>query len=191
MTSIHGNVALLIIDAQKGFMPAVFDAKDTVSRIRTLLAAAREAGIPVIQSQEMHRKERVDFGRELDGSEDIHCLEGTSDVEIVEELQPIEGEFSIIKRRYSCFFATDLDLLLRGLNVQTLIVCGFLTDVCVHYTCADAHQHDYYVKLVQDAVSGSSREAHEASLSAIQYLQAESLVYAGEIVEMLKKPANA
>ncbi|MFD0672208.1 cysteine hydrolase family protein [Cohnella sp. GCM10027633] len=186
MTSIQGKAALLIIDAQKGFMPTVFDADATVARISRLLAAAREAGIPVIQSQEMHRKEGVDFGRELDGSEGIHCLEGTPDVDIVDELRPIDGEYSIIKRRYSCFFATDLDLLLRGLNVSTLIVCGFLTDVCVHYTCADAHQHDYRVKLARDAVSGSSREAHEASLNAVRYLQAEALVSVDDIVGALR-----
>lgn len=185
MTTIHGTAALLIIDAQQGFMPTVFDANGTVSRIAKLLAAAREAGIPVIQSQEMHRREGVDFGRELDGSEGVHCLEGTADVEIVDELRPIDGEYGIIKRRYSCFFATDLDLLLRGLGVRTLIVCGFLTDVCVHYTCADAHQHDYRVKLATDAVSGSTREAHEATLQAIRYLQAESLVTVDEIVSAL------
>jgi nicotinamidase-related amidase len=53
-------------------------------------------------------------------------------------------------------------------------VCGFLTDVCVHYTCADAHQNDYFVKFVYDGVSGSTKEAHEASLRAIKYLQTAS-----------------
>ncbi|MCD9022955.1 cysteine hydrolase family protein [Cohnella silvisoli] len=178
--NIIGNPALLIIDAQKGFLSdpngpaAVYDAWTAVDNISLVLNAARKAKIPVIHSQEMHRKQMVDFGRELDGSEGVHCLEGTESVEIVDELKPIEGEYIIQKRRYSCFFATDLNILLKGLNVQSLLVCGFLTDVCVHYTCADAHQHDYHVKVLYDCVRGSSLESHEASLKAIKYLQTSS-----------------
>jgi len=185
MERLPGNAALLIIDAQKGFLPAVFEAPAAMRGIDRLLTAARKAKLPVIFTQEMHRKEGVDFGRELDGSEGVHCLEGTEDVDIADALRPLDGEYRIIKRRYSCFFATDLDLLLRGLNVQTLIVCGFLTDVCVHYTCVDAHQHDYYVRVAVDAVSGSTPEAHEASLRAIQYLQSAAPTSADEIEALL------
>jgi nicotinamidase-related amidase len=186
--NIVGNPALLIIDAQKGFLsdpngPApVYDAWAAVDKISLVLNAARKAKIPVIHSQEMHRKQLVDFGRELDGIEGVHCLEGTEDVEIVDELKPVEGEYLIKKRRYSCFFATDLNILLKGLNVQTLLVCGFLTDVCVHYTCADAHQHDYYVKVLYDCVRGSSLESHEASLKAIKYLQTSSEFSADQFI---------
>jgi nicotinamidase-related amidase len=172
---IHGNAALLIIDAQKGFAGAVFDASGAINNIGDLLETARGSKLPVIYTQEMHRRSLVDFGREMDGSEGVHCLEGSDDVDIIDELRPLDGEYVIVKRRYSAFFATDLVLLLKGLNVQTLIVCGFLTDVCVHYTCADAHQHNYFVKVVADAVSGSSKEAHDASLRAIQYLQREAV----------------
>jgi nicotinamidase-related amidase len=171
---LPGNSALLIIDAQKGFMPTVFDSAKTLNQIEKVLIAARKAKIPVIHTQEIHRKDHIDFGRELDGTEDVHNLEGSEDVDIVDQLKPIAGEYTIMKRRYSCFFGTDLDILLKGLRVQTLVVCGFLTDVCVHYTCADAHQNDYYVRVVYDGVSGSTKEAHEASLRAIKYLQTAS-----------------
>jgi nicotinamidase-related amidase len=172
--NLPGKSALLIIDAQKGFMPFVFDSAKTLNQIEKVLNAARKAKIPVIHTQEIHRKDHIDFGRELEGTEDVHNLEGSDDVEIVDQLKPIAGEYTIMKRRYSCFFGTDLEILLKGLRVQTLVVCGFLTDVCVHYTCADAHQNDYYVKVVYDGVSGSTKEAHEASLRAIKYLQTAS-----------------
>jgi nicotinamidase-related amidase len=172
--NLPGKSALLIIDAQKGFMPTVFDSVKTLKQIEKVLLAARKAKIPVIHTQEIHRKDLIDFGRELEGTEDVHNLEGSDDVEIVDQLKPIAGEYTIMKRRYSCFFGTDLEILLKGLRVQTLVVCGFLTDVCVHYTCADAHQNDYYVKVVYDGVSGSTKEAHEASLRAIKYLQTAS-----------------
>jgi len=177
-----GRAALLIIDAQKGFVPFVFDAAGAIERIGRVAEAARRNGVPVLYSQEMHRTEMVDFGRELDGSEGVHCLEGTADVDIVDELRPREGDFVFPKRRYSCFFSTDLPILLRGLRVDTIVVCGFLTDVCVHYTCADAHQHDYAIRVVADGVRGSSREAHDASLRAIRYLQKDALWSSDELI---------
>ncbi|MFL6518074.1 MAG: isochorismatase family cysteine hydrolase, partial [Bacillus sp. (in: firmicutes)] len=91
---------------------------------------------------------------------------------------------------YSCFFGTDLAILLKGLKIDTLVICGFLTDVCVHYTCADAHQHDYYVRVVRDAVRGSSEEAHHASLNSIQYLQRDALTDSEEVMEWLQSQSG-
>ena len=186
MANVQEKAALLIIDAQKGFMDSVFDVENAVNIIKNLVDAAREASIPIIYTQEMHRKERVDFGRELDGSEGIHCLEGTDDVELIDGLSPQNGEYIIKKRRYSCFFATDLEILLKGLDVNTLIACGFLTDVCVHYTCVDAHQHDYHVKVVYDGVRGSTEDAHHAALKAIKYLQKDSEIYSDPWIRTLR-----
>jgi nicotinamidase-related amidase len=84
----------------------------------------------------------------------------------------MEGEHHIVKRRYSGFIGTELDLLLRGLGISTLVLVGGLTDVCVHYTFADAHQRDYHVRVVEDCVGGSSEARHLASLDAMEYLQA-------------------
>ncbi len=186
MENVQEKMALLIIDAQKGFMDSVFDVENAVNVIESLVGAARHASIPIIYTQEMHRKERVDFGRELDGSEDIHCLEGTDDVDLIDSLSPQDGEYVIKKRRYSCFFATDLEILLKGLGVNTLIVCGFLTDVCVHYTCVDAHQHDYHVKVVYDGVRGSTVDAHHAALQAIKYLQRNSEIHSDQWISSLQ-----
>lgn len=137
-----------------------------------LVAAARKAGVPVVFIQEAHRPDLVDFGRELDGSEDVHCLEGDPRTELaVAELGITDADYTIRKRRYSAFFGTDLEILLKGLKGETLILCGGLTDVCVHYTFVDAHQMDYHARVVEDCVAGSSEEAHEAALNAMEYLQ--------------------
>lgn len=56
-----------------------------------------------------------------------------------------------------------------------------LTDVCIHYTAVDAHQNDYHIHVVTDAVAGSSEEAHSSALKAIQYLQSDALVTTEEI----------
>jgi nicotinamidase-related amidase len=76
----------------------------------------------------------------------------------------------------SGFFATELELVLKSYGVQTLLIVGGLTDVCVHYTTVGAHQHDYHVRVATDAVLGSSQGAHDASLRAIEYLQRDALV---------------
>lgn len=183
--------ALLVIDPQAeailtdGALSAD-GASLAVANIIHLLAAARSVPIPIIFTQEVHRRELVDFGRELDGAEPIHCLEGTPGVELLPETRPRAGEWLIQKRRYSAFFATDLELLLRGLRVDTLVVCGFLTDVCVHYTCVDAHQRDYHLIVASDATAGSNAQASEAALRAVAYLQSGSVTNAGRIVTALR-----
>lgn len=93
----------------------------------------------------------------------------------------VKGEYLISKRRYSAFFGTDLEILLKGLRVDTLYMIGGLTDVCIHYTAVDAHQHDYHIRVVTDAVAGSSDEAHRYALKAIQYLQRDALVTVDDI----------
>lgn len=83
-----------------------------------------------------------------------------------------DADYKIVKRRYSAFFGTDFEILLRGLKAETPLLVGGLTDVCVHYTFADAHQSDYFTRVIEDCVAGSSLEAHEASLRAMEYLRA-------------------
>ena len=56
-------------------------------------------------------------------------------------------------------------------EAETLVLTGGLTDVCVHYTFVDGHQRDYFCRVVEDCVAGSSEDAHEAALRAMEYLQ--------------------
>ncbi|MEM7188566.1 MAG: isochorismatase family cysteine hydrolase [Pseudomonadota bacterium] len=180
---IEGRPALIVIDIQKGTFLAPDDAEDRaiphmadyaarMLNARALVDAARAAAIPVVFIQEAHRPDLVDFGRELDGAEDVHCVEGQPGTPLaIEEMGIRPDDYTIKKRRYSAFFGTDLEILLKGLKAETLILCGGLTDVCVHYTFVDAHQHDYYTRVVEECVAGSSLDAHEASLQAMEYLQ--------------------
>jgi nicotinamidase-related amidase len=174
---IVGNPVLVVVDIQRsGAMPVsevgiphMPGHAERVARAEQLVAAARSAGIPVVFFQEVHRPSGVDFGRELDGTEGVHCVEGQPGTDL--ELQPQPDEFHIVKRRYSGFIGTDFEIVLRGLQASTLILIGGLTDVCVHYTFADAHQRDYYVRVVTDCVGGSSQYLHDAALAAMEYLQ--------------------
>ncbi|MDF7826386.1 cysteine hydrolase [Pontiellaceae bacterium B12227] len=181
---IQGQPALLVIDIQGDLfidhseeaIPCMEGFDERVAGSARLIEAVREAGVPVIFIQEVHRPNGVDFGRELDGAEEVHCLENDPQSEVntaVLGFKPGE-DYLIKKRRYSAFFGTDLEILLKGLKIDTLILCGCLTDVCVHYTFVDGHQHDYYCRVVEDCVAGSSLAAHEASLNAMEYLQADA-----------------
>ncbi|MDF7806893.1 cysteine hydrolase [Pontiellaceae bacterium B12219] len=178
---IEGQPALLVIDIQgplfidhsEEAIPCMEGFDERMAKSAKLIKKARENDIPVIFIQEVHRPDLSDIGRELDGAEDVHCLEDDPNTEInVEVLDFRPTDYRIRKRRYSAFFGTDLEILLKGLKVDTLILCGCLTDVCVHYTFVDGHQHDYFCRVVEDCVAGSSLDAHEASLNAMEYLQA-------------------
>ncbi|RUS47080.1 cysteine hydrolase family protein [Cohnella sp. AR92] len=169
------KAAIIVIDMQYDFVgeEAVIPCKSDPSLIennKKLLAYARTNGIPVIYTQEIHRKNHVDFGRELDRSEPIHCVEGTRGVEILEELKPEPTDYVIQKRRYSAFFQTDLQVLLKGLGVNTIILTGAATDVCVRATATDAQQHDFYVIVPKECVAGTSQKQHEAALEHIDYV---------------------
>ena len=177
---IEGRPALIVIDIQAETfydradeaIPTMPDYAERMLKARSVIDKARGNNIPVIFIQEVHRPDLVDFGRELDGSEDIHCIETDPGTDIaVKEMGFLPNDYLIKKRRYSAFFGTDFEILLRGLKIDTLLLCGGLTDVCVHYTFVDGHQSDYFCRVIEDCVAGSSEAAHKASLRAMEYLQ--------------------
>jgi nicotinamidase-related amidase len=192
---IVGNPVFVVVDMQEGGgmsademgIPVMPGNAERVERAERLLAAARSADIPVVFFQEVHRPNGIDFGRELDGVEGVHCVEGRPGTDLEPSLRPVldgtRQEFHIVKRRYSGFIGTEFDIVLRGLQASTLILVGGLTDVCVHYTFADAHQRDYYVRVVSDCVGGSSQYRHDAALDAMEYLQTGAVRTTEEILD--------
>ena len=204
MTSIRplvvGRAALVVVDIQQGAfieghesgIPHMADAADRGRRARGVIDAVRRAGLPVVFLQEIHRRSMVDFGRELDGSESVHLLEGDPGTPIAAEVVGLRPDDIVVpKRRYSGFFGTDLEIVLKGLRVQTLLLVGGLTDVCIHYTFVDGHQHDYVMRVIEDCVSGSSLPAHEASLNAMEYLQTGARRISVDVIAELAPRAMA
>jgi nicotinamidase-related amidase len=124
----------------------------------------------------MHRPGGVDAGRERDSGPGMrtappgepavpwHTVRGTEGAEIVAELTPEDGDYVVDKPRFSCFLGTELEFLLNGLATSTLILAGVCTDVCVLWTCGDAFQRDYHVRVVEDCTAGSAVDRHEAAL---------------------------
>lgn len=170
-----GTPAVVVIDMQNDFLAPgapieCAGGRAIVEPIGKLLSMARHRKVPVIFTQELHRAEMIDFGRELDYEEPVHCLEGSKGADYFGALRPLQGDFAVPKRRYSAFFATDLDILLKGLGVDTLILTGVATDVCVRATAQDAHQHDYRVIVIPECVAGTNAQRHAAALDNIAYV---------------------
>lgn len=184
---IVGRPVLVVVDYQYAF-DLMEGGAERLARAERIVAAARAAGIPVVFFQEVHRASGIDFGRELDGAEDVHCLEGDPTTDLVPSMRPLPGEFHIVKRRYSGFYGTEFEIVLRALKAETLILIGGLTDVCIHYTFADAHQRDFFVRVVGDCVGGSSPVSHLAALDAMEYLQAGAVLSTDQIVEAFGDP---
>jgi nicotinamidase-related amidase len=185
------KTAILVIDMQRDFIDKGAPIECPGGRaiivpIQRLLSVARQKKLPVIFTQEAHRSQGVDFGRELDGEEPVHCVEGTPGIEIVPNLARQPGDFLIIKRRYSAFFATDLDLLLRGLTIDTLVLSGVATDVCVRATAQDAQQLNYRVIVPEECVAGTSVEQHRAALKNISYILGKVLPL-DDMISILKE----
>ncbi|MFT4215059.1 MAG: isochorismatase family cysteine hydrolase [Microbacterium sp.] len=193
--NVHGNAVLIVVDIQGGNIPREQSRSEipmmgtgATNRHRQtgLIDACRAAGVPVVFIQEVHKPDLVDIGRELDGAEGPHCIEGWPETELGTGIEPLPGEFLIRKRRYSAFFGTELEIVLKAYRAETVILIGGLTDVCIHYTAVDAHQHDYHFRVVTDCIGGSSKEAHDAALRAMEYLQRDALVSSTEVTAWLE-----
>lgn len=198
---IEGRAALIVIDIQKSTFAPIPDDKraiahmpdyaERMARSRQAIDKARDVGIPVIFIQEIHRADLIDMGRETDGNEDVHCLDNNPLTAFAEEeLGMRPDDYRISKRRYSAFYGTDLEILLKGLKAETLILVGGLTDVCVHYTFVDGHQGDYFCRVIEDCVAGSSLKAHQASLNAMEYLQHGAIRSLEEVLGAMQAQAR-
>ncbi len=164
------HTALIVVDMQNDFVSEggslrVADAEATIPAIEALLELARGSSMRVVYSQDTHR----------DGDPEWriwpeHAREGTWGWQIVDGLAPREGETVLRKIRYDAFYGTPLDHLLRLWGVDTLVLCGTVANICVHYTAASAALRWYDVIVVKDAVSALEQFDMEASLRQTAFL---------------------
>ena len=180
--------ALLIIDMLNDFVHKdgklyIPKSESIIPNVKALADAFRKRGMPVIYTNDSHIP-KVDKELQLWGE---HAVRGTWGAEVVEELKPKEGDFVIVKRRYSAFFSTDLDLLLRELGVEEVVLTGVATNVCVLHTAADAFFRGYKITVVEDGTMAYPPETQG------QWLEYMKNVYGARIVkteELLKEILN-
>ncbi|MCX8572775.1 MULTISPECIES: isochorismatase family cysteine hydrolase [Hyphomicrobiales] len=127
-----------------------------------VIEAARAAGAPVIWVHDAHRR---NMRRDREWVKRTpHCVEGTWGVEIIDDLGARDDEIHVIKRRYSSFFQTDLDMTLKDMMVDQLIVFGVVTNICVRSTVHDAFFNGYEVVVPADCCAATGPREQESTL---------------------------
>src|SRR5438067_7665284 len=185
-----GRVALLIIDMQRDFLePGGFGAAlgNDVSRLKAavgpcanVLAAARRAGILVIHTREGHRPDLTDAPRikvergdpalriGAPGPMGRILVRGEPGHDIIPELYPAPGEPVIDKPGKGAFYQTDLELMLKNRGIETLLVCGVTTEVCVNTTVREANDRGFRCIVLSDCCASYFPEFHDAGLAMIK-----------------------
>ena len=129
---------------------------------KRVIGAARQCGCPVLWVVDTHRK-NVRQDREF-LKRTPHCIEGSWGAQVIEDLDPGPDDVYIVKRRYSAFFNTDLDLTLRDLRIDTVVVFGVVTNICVRSTVHDAFFLGYQAVVPEDCVAATGPREQASSL---------------------------
>lgn len=154
---------LIVVDTQKGFttMGNLASERTTaaVPRIRGIVEEEMDAGTPVIFTKDSH----VENDKEFEMFPP-HCIVGTEEHDLHPDLQPFEDRAHAVieKRRYSAFFDTGLEGIVRDLDPDEVHVAGVCTDICVLHTTADLRNRDYPVVVRKDGVETFDAEGHDA-----------------------------
>jgi nicotinamidase-related amidase len=185
-----GNTpALIVVDAQGGSPDNENESPMTsesgslaggreayMSIINEVVDHARQADVPIIWGKEVHRRDFADYGAEYDSCEPVHGLDGDDGTRLDDRLAVDEddlppAEYVIEKQRYNFFHRTELEHILDTYDVDTVILVGFMTHICVHYTAHGAHEHDYAYRVVEEGTAAPTQELHEIGLRMLRYLQ--------------------
>jgi nicotinamidase-related amidase len=172
---LHGNapdksaVALLLIDLINamdfpGGKAILKQAISSARRIAKLKKRCRRAGIPAIYVNDNFGRWRSDFKHLLK-----HCQ--SSNVPgraLVRLLPPDKEDYFVLKPKHSGFFASTLSTLLEYLNVNTLIITGICSDICVLFTANDAYMRDFKIIVPSDCVASKTARANKAALELMK-----------------------
>lgn len=168
MTLSVQRAALLVVDMQHFFLDPesptfTCGGLAILGRVQNLIEAFRKSGLPVIFTRHVHHPDQLDAGIMGWWWEGM-CLEGSPESEIHEAIAPLPNEKVIPKHRYSAFYNTDLETVLRVLKVEDIVISGVMTNMCVESSTRDAYYRDYRVLLPADATGSINEEMHLASL---------------------------
>ena len=152
------RTAFLIIDMQNAFLKpglkmALPAGRALIPKLQGLIQACRDHEIPIIFAKHVLREDGSDEGIGSEFPPGKICLTGTEDIEFYGEIRPEKGDIVVEKRRYSAFYSTDLDLILRCKGIDTLIIGGVVTHMCCDTTARDARMRDYKVIFLSDGTA--------------------------------------
>lgn len=190
-----GKTAFLIVDMQKDFcLPGapmeVYGAMKVAEKIKEALDACRKHGLPIVHVIRYYRPDgsdveitRYEAFKKAGGA----LIKGTEGAEIVDILKPQEGEYVIVKQRWSAFFQTELDVMLKRLGVDQVVVTGVQTPNCIRGTVWDANSLDYEVIVLTDGTGAKTQEVHEANLYDMKNIGVK-LMTTEEFINSLPNP---
>ena len=175
------RTVVVVINMQNDFVKQggnllVPDAEATIPAIKDLLNLARANRIRVVYCQDTHRRGDPEWQIWPE-----HCREGSWGWEIVGELAPRSDDAVLPKVRHDAFYGTRLDDLLRLWGVETLVLCGTVANICVHYTASSAALRSYSVVIPRDAISALEPFDLEASLRQTAFVFAGLLTTVGGV----------
>ena len=162
------DAALIVVDMQEFFLDQASPTytcggEAIIPNVQSLLAAFRKKGRPVIFTRHVHHPSGMDAGIMGWWWEGM-CHEGTPESEVHHALAPLAGEKQILKHRYSAFYNTDLETILRCQGIEDLVVAGIMTNMCCESTARDAYYRDYRVFFPADGTGSVIEEMHMGSL---------------------------
>lgn len=180
------KTALIVVDMQNDFVAPGAPMQSPaglamVPQLQRALACCRAHGIPVIYTAHVHRANGCDLGL-LGHAPPIArrdaLVAGSAGAAIFPEIAPRDDEIVIAKHRFSAFYGTDLEIILRGLGVTTVVITGVTTENCCHATARDAFFRDFQVVFLADATAAgdypdlgygsmSADEVHRATLAIL------------------------
>ena len=181
------KTAMIVVDMQNAFLSDegsmtkggmdITELKKTVTPVMRLVDACHKADVPIIFTRYVLRADYKDAGlrseRRPEFKKISSLVAGTWDVELDPRMVVQPGDYVLDKTRYSSFYNTNLEVILRGLRpetlVDTLIVCGVTTEICVESTIRDAYFRDYKICVPEDAVAAMDVERHQGTLKTIEY----------------------
>jgi ureidoacrylate peracid hydrolase len=207
------RTALIVVDMQNAFVKEgglfhrwgmdILANQTVIEPIKQLIGAARAKGCKVIYiahryspdlreggnplSVNQIRSVSLKYYRESPDMKDKTIVRGTWGAAIIDELKPEEGDILVEKPRYSAFFSTNLDIILRTYNLKYLIFTGVATNTCVEHSIRDAYNLEYLPILVSDATMNSGPPfLKDATLFNIK-LNYGWVTSAAEIMDLFKK----
>lgn len=173
-----GKTAIIVVDVQNDYChPEGAAAKkgndvgavqEMMPHLHKLLDGARKCGVPIIFIQTLHEKatDSEAWNMRSGGRSGQTCRTGSWGAEFF-EVVPLPGEIIVNKHRYSAFINTRLDSVLRTLKIETLVMTGVSTNVCVESTARQGYMMDYHIALVKDGCAAYTQGAHDMTLKNI------------------------
>ena len=196
------KIALVVVDMQNAYCHEQgslarqgFDisaCRKVIENVRRIIEISRKHGVPVVFLYLAFERNYQDGGSMVHQiwpffKEKNGLLDGTWDASIVDELKPLADEEVIRKTRYSGFSGTNLDYRLRYMGVETLIICGVTTNICVESTVRDAFHLGYKVVLISDGTAEIDEERYRTSLKTMEYAFGK-LITTEQFNPFLKQP---